>query len=281
MIKRKKLFDILISNAPKNRGADFYHSILNMSWFQVLKYYVLFYIFINLFFASLYFIVPGSLTIPESSFVKCFFFSIQTFSTVGYGAISPHNLYGDIVVSIEIIIGLISVAITTGIVFAKFSKPISKIVFTDKALITKFNDQNVFSFRCANTRNNQIVSAKVELFLLYKELTKEGQTLTRFQSLPLQKDYTPIFALSWTIFHNINESSPLYQLSIDDMKKKGHEFIVLIHGNDDTYNQTIHKTHYYTPDDIVLNHLYEDITKRNPDGTRIIDYQNFNKLREL
>jgi inward rectifier potassium channel len=279
--KQNNFFDIVIKNAPFKANRDFYHYLLKISWPLILFYYFLFYLIVNLIFAILYWLVPGSLSLTDASLVKCFFFSIQTFSTVGYGVISPASLYGNIIVSIEIIFGLISMAVTTGLVFAKFSKPSSKIMFTNNALITTINGEKVLTFRCANARNNKIISANIELNLLFSEKTKEGHPITRFVPLKLQRNYSPIFALSWSIFHTINEDSPLFNYSIEEMKKNQFEFIVIINGTDDTYYQGIHHTHYYRPEHLIADKYFIDILQRLSDGTRVIDYEHFHHYKEL
>lgn len=268
------------SNSPIQHKDDFYHNLLKASWPKLISFYFLFLLGLNLFFAGLYFFIPGSLNISDPSFLQCFFFSIQTVSTVGYGVISPASTLGNIVVCFEIILGLIVMALTTGLIFAKFSKPISKILFTKNILINNFNQQRVLSFRCANGRNNQIISASVELFLLHSEVTAENHKITRFTALPLQRSYSPIFALSWTIFHTIDQSSPLFNLTIEEMKNRKYEFVILINGIDETYSQTIHQTYYYEPEDIIFDQYFEDIIKRAEDGTRYVDYKFFNELKK-
>jgi inward rectifier potassium channel len=136
-------------------------------------------------------------------------------------------------------------------------------------------------FRCANGRNNQIISASVELHLLYADYTSEGHSITRFIPLKLHKSYTPIFALSWSVFHTIDLGSPLIGLTKEEMLQKKYEFIIVINGTDDIYTQTIHQTKYYTPLDIEFDKYFIDILQRKPDGTRTIDYRNFNQLKEV
>ncbi len=274
---KKVQFDIVRKNNPDRSYLDVYHYLLKISWVQLFAFYILFFLGINAVFASIYMTVPGSLSENAREFKDAFFFSVQTFSTVGYGTISPNNLFGNIVAVFEIMIGVVTVAVTTGLVFSRFSKPSAKILYTKNLLHTHYDGENVLMFRMANTRSNQIISAKVELHYLYNSTTVEGQKIVRFSPLKLQKDYSPLFSLSWSVFHTIDQESPLFGKTPDEINQSNLEFMVVMNGTDGTFSQSIYDMHYYKAADIVFDKHFADILHRDENGTRVIDYDNFHK----
>lgn len=277
--KNRNRFDIPIQrlNAPKEFGRDLYHKLLKASWPAILTYYVLGFLTINFFFAFLYLLIPNALSGEEINFKNAFFFSVQTFATVGYGHITPANDIANYLSILNVMAGMIYVAVTTGMIFAKFSRPTSKILFTENMLMTNFEKKKVLMFRVANARNNQIINANIEVMYTYDHVTPEGVRMRRFEPLQLQRNYTPLFALSWTILHDITESSPFYHKSIHDLKKGQIEIFVIIHGHDSVFGQTIHQMYNYKPDDILIDYYFEDFLTQNEHGTRILDYSKFNK----
>lgn len=262
-------------NEPKGYHKDLYHKLLKVSWLNLFITYVLFFISLNLLFAALYMVSPGSLSIAPLTLKHAFFFSVQTFSTVGYGAISPVSVYGNTIVVIEIMIGLISTAVSTGLVFARFSKPSARIMYSKNILFTHYNNQPVLMFRMANSRSNEIISASVELHYTYPEVSSEGIKMIRFAGLKLERNYSPLFSLSWTIIHVINNESPFYQKSFEEIKKTNSEFFVIFNGTDGTRSQTIHDFYSYSTDNLLNEQYFVDIISKKDDGTRLIDYQFF------
>lgn len=275
VLMNTQAYKIIKKNSPENTFQDIYHNLLKISWLHLFIIYIIYFLFINTFFAILFYIVPDSISAPVHNFQSTFFFSVQTFSTVGYGIVSPHNFYGNTIVVIEIMTGFISTALTTGLVFAKFSRPSAKILYSKNLLLTRFDNQKVLMFRIANSRSNQIISANVELHRVHATTSSEGKSIVRFQPLKLQKSYSPIFSLSWTVFHTIDTDSPLYGKTLEEIHKSHDEFYVIVNGTDGTFSQSIHDTYFYRSTDILENHHFVDILHREPDGTRVIDYQNF------
>ena len=274
-MQKKSSYNIIKENSPEALHKDLYHRLIKASWLNLFFWYVVLYLTINILFALLYLIVPGCISSGTSDFKTAFFFSIQTFSTVGYGTISPLNLYGNIIVVIEIMTGVISVALTTGLVFAKFSKPEAKLIFSKNLLLTNFDGQKVLMFRVANARTNNIISANIELHYIYPTVTAEGIRLVRFAPLKLIKSYSPVFSLSWSVFHPIDQDSPFFNKTADEIKELPYEFFVILQGIDGTLSQTIHDMHPYQIKDVLINHHFVDILKRKDDGTRVINYANF------
>ncbi len=278
MATNKPLSKIIKRNSPEGRHRDLYHNLLKISWTRLFLVYVLFFVTINFVFAGLYAMVPESITAKAQDFKSAFFFSVQTFSTVGYGTIAPQNLYGNLIVVLEIMTGVVSMAVTTGLVFAKFSRASAKILYSKNLLLSTFDGENVLMFRMANARSNQIISANVELHHIYNVTTPEGRSMVRFSPLKLQKNYSPIFALSWTVFHTIDADSPFFGKTIEEIYAAKYEFYIIISGNDGTFSQKIYDTHSYRSEDIIPNHYFVDILERASDGTRIIDYKKFHLI---
>ncbi len=274
-MKKDDTFNIIKKNSPENRHRDLYHNLLKISWLNVLFVYVLFFITINFIFAGLYLLVPGSITAEANNIKQAFFFSVQTFSTVGYGTISPVSFYGNIIVVLEIMTGVVSMAVTTGLVFAKFSKPSAKLIYSSNLIMTKFDEKDVLMFRMANARSNNIISANVEFHYLYSTVSPEGISIVRFLPLKLLRSYSPIFSLSWSVFHPVDSESPFFGKTIEEIKNLHFEFIVILKGTDGTFSQNIYDTYRYKTDDILFNHHFVNILERLDDGTRVIDYAKF------
>src|SRR5438876_4614295 len=194
--------------------SDLYHLILTLSWPQFLALVVLVYLVINCLFAAAYVASPDSIANARAgSFTDAFFFSIETLATVGYGYMNPRSLYGHSVAAIEILVGIITFAVVTGLVFARFSRPQARVMFSRNAVIDSFNGQRTLMLRAANQRQNQILEATATLALVRDERTLEGPSFRRFYELGLVRSRSPAFALTWTIMHTIDAKSPLHGLT--------------------------------------------------------------------
>jgi inward rectifier potassium channel len=276
----KNWYKIVATNSPdlgyKHGFKDIYHYLMRSSLPRVFQFYVIIFLTINTLFAFIYLAVPGSISGPHT-FRNTFFFSVQTFSTVGYGTVSPQNLYGNIIVVMEIMTGVLTVALTAGLAFAKFSKPSAKLIYSKNILLTTFDNEPVLMFRLANSRGNQITSANIELHRVYLFTTKEGNQIVRFKSLKLIRDYHPVFALSWSVYHPIDKDSPFFGMTHKELKESRDEFYVVFNGIDSAFSQTIHDVHYYKMDHLLTNHRFADILHRDNDGTRYIDYEKFDQ----
>lgn len=268
----------LVSVGVKNSfNKDLYYYVIEASWFQVYFLFLTFYLFSNLLFATLYFIIPNSLSGPTSlTFADYFYFSVQTMSTIGYGVLSPQGHVANILVTIEAAFGLISVAVLTGLVFAKISKPYAKIRFSKNAIINDFDGVPCLSFRMGNIRGNDIVEANVTLSALMDEQTVEGQSFRRIYDLKLKRSYTPFFKLSWTLFHPLDERSPLYKMN--DQKESLQAIAVTVTGHDGTFSTTVYSRHLYSPDDIIENKYFKDILSFETGGKMTVNYNNFDTL---
>lgn len=249
---------------------DLYHRILGLSWPQFFLSLTIIYFFVNFLFAALYFFLgPQGLSGIKSTdpysvsfFAECFFFSIQTFSTIGYGAVFPSGLVDNIVVSFQALLGLLSVGLMSGLFFSRFSKPSARVTHSKFALITNYNGNRVLMFRMANARMNQIIEANVSVMIIQDTISPEGVHLRKLTDLPVIRSRTPAFAMSWTVIHIIDEKSPLYQKTLEQLTAETAEIFVLVSGHDESFNQLVFSRYSYTADDIILDRQFKDIMIR-------------------
>jgi inward rectifier potassium channel len=264
-----------------------YHALLTMSWWRFFGLTALFYFGANLLFAAAYMLCgPGSLSVPESAgiesrFLQAFFFSIHTLATIGYGTISPVGFAANVIVSIESFIGLFGLALCTSLLFARFSRPTARILFSDRAVISPYRGVTAFEFRIANARRNQIIELEAKvLFARFEEVN--GRPLRRFYPLKLERDRVVFFPLSWTIVHPIDGTSPFYGMSPEDLSKTRGEFLVLLTGFDETFSQTVHARSSYMADEVVWNARFADIFNRPADdGLLTIDVRKLHSIESV
>jgi inward rectifier potassium channel len=264
---------------------DVYHYLLKTSWVKVFGLLFFIFLLLNAIFTCLYLFGGDCLEHARyasfaNSFIDSFFFSLQTITTIGYGNIYPKNLYAEVIVFIEAFCGLIIEAMATGLMFAKFSIPQARIVFSNNVVINKRNGKDTLMFRVANERGNHIVEAHTTVVLSVNDITEEGDQGRILIDLELIRKSTPVFALSWSVFHVIDEKSPLYNKTAKDFEKLDAMIFVSIVGIDNTSGQTIHTRHAYNYHDILCNSRFQDILKQDVDGNRFIDFSIFHNTEK-
>jgi inward rectifier potassium channel len=260
---------------------DFYHRLLTISAWTLFALLCAGYVVFNLVFAGLYLLQPGSIAnAAPQSFADPFFFSVQTMATIGYGEMRPATFYANILVTIEVLLGMTGLAIASGLVFARFSRPTARVMFSKVAVIAAHDGVPSLMFRAANQRRNEILEAQVSVMLLRDEISSEGVEMRRFHDMEVSRPRTPMFALTWTVIHPIGENSPLYGESRESLLRAHAQIIVSIVGLDETFSQQIHARHTYDAGDIRWNHRFVDIIGRAEDGHRSIDYRRFHDTAE-
>jgi inward rectifier potassium channel len=239
-----------------------YHALVTISWTRFYAIIGLCYLGVNLAFAIAYYLCgPGALqgTDPrQSRFTECFFFSVQTIATIGYGRINPDGLAANILVAIEAVIGLMGFALATGLAFARFSQPTAKILFSDKAVVAPYAGRTGFMFRIANEREKQLVDLHAQVVFSRRE-EPGGVPTRRFYQLPLEREGVALFPLHWVVVHAIGERSPLYGLSHADLADSDAEFLVLLTGYDETSAQVVHARSSYKPEEVVVGARFKDM----------------------
>ncbi len=269
---------------PHSYWGDIYHLLLTMPWPTFVSLTSLLYLLINALFALAYSLGGGIETGNEhelSYFLELFFFSVQTIASIGYGAMYPTSLYAHWVVVIESIVGLIFIATTTGLVFARFSLPTARILFSDVAVVAPFNGVPTLMFRTANKRKNYILEAQLWVTLVRDEFSQEGEFMRRFHDVPLMRSHTPVFSLSWTAMHPIESGGLLDGDTVESLKLDNAQIIVTLTGFDETLAQTIHARHTFNASDIYWNHRFADILLIGSHGRRVIDFNQFNVIHPV
>lgn len=270
---------------PRFRAPDMYHQLLRASWLRLTFYFLTTFFLFNCLFSGLFMLDTHGFTHPDPvidapRFWQFFFFSIETVATVGYGNMVPLSLYANIVVAVEISLGILFFALVTGIMFARFSRPTARILFSKVAVIEPVEGVPTLMFRAANQRHNLIFQAAASVSVLGDE-TVEGSRMRRFRDLALVRDANPIFTLTWTIMHPIDVDSPLHQWLDSREAPEGFEIIVVLSGVDERTGHTIHGRWAYTPRDLRWNARFVDILGKDEHGVRTVDYGRFDEVRDL
>ena len=259
--------------------SDFYHNAMTASWPVFFGALAAGFVAVNLVFALVYAVGdapvanarPGSLS-------DLFFFSVETTSTVGYGDMHPQTDYGHFVATVEIFTGMCFLAVMTGLIFARFSRPRARFIFAEHPVVAVHQGQPTLMIRVANARNNTISQATARLWLFRVEKTVEGYELRRYYELMLDRREHPMFMLTWSIFHTIDETSPLYRMTANDLAAADATLTLNVGGVDDSSAQRLYARRLYSHRDIRWNHRYKDITSVSADGRLLIDYSLFHEV---
>jgi inward rectifier potassium channel len=282
LVHSRRSVDALRLDFPARWHNDLYHHTLVLSWWVFLLAGSGLYLVLNLVFAGLYLLEPGSIANARpGSFGDAFFFSIQTMATIGYGVMTPSGTYANIVMTLETMVSLTFAAVTTGVTFARFSRPTARVTFSRFVTVAPYNGVPTLTVRLSNSRRNQILEADVRVTLLRNVRSVEGQTMRRFYDMALSRGHTPIFALSFTVMHPIDEQSPLFGATPESLAREGAELLVTVTGIDETMSQTIHARISYGSEDIRFGHRFVDMFGYTPSGQLVIDYGNFDQIRPV
>jgi len=258
---------------------DFYLLLLQASWPKLILTFGLLYVVANAAFALAYTLDRGSIeNARPGSFIDAFFFSVQTMATIGFGKLVPQTALANCLVTVESLVGLLGLAIATGLVFAKFSRPTARVIFSNNAVIAQWEGVRSLMVRTANERDNRILEAHIHLVLIRTETTAENVLVRRVIDLPLVRNRNPSFGLSWTAIHPIKEGGPLFGATPETLAASDDEIVVSLTGLDETYSQTIHARRSYRAREILCGVRFADILTRLPDGRMEIDYRHFHDV---
>ena len=273
--------DRLIRGVSTRRLDDLYHQLVRASWPALIGLIAAAFTIANLAFGLGYYLDGGIENATSGSFGDAFFFSVQTMATIGYGKLAPVTLISNILVSIEAFTGLLSLALMTGLVFSKFSRPTARVRFSRCAVIGPRDGVTSLMLRMANMRANRIVEANIHVVFARQETTVEGESIRRFYDLTMTRNRSAMFVLSWTAVHRIVEGSPLFGQTRDSLADCQPEIVVSITGLDETVSQTIHTRHTYELEEIIWGARFADVLILHPDGSRSIDYTRFDEVEML
>ena len=267
---------ILTNRRLLNKFLDPYHLVLTLTWPEFFGGLIIVFVMVNLFFGTVFYLVPASvINARPDVFLDYFFFSIETVATVGYGVMSPGNLYGHVAASLEILTGMVSIALTTGLVFARFSRPTARILFSRVAVIREFEGERVLMLRLANERHNRIVEASASLSIVRLEINAQGESFFRIHDLRLLRQQTPVLALTWSLIHPIDEQSPLYGIDADQLAASRSRIVVSVAGHDETMAARVYAGKDYEADDLIFDGRFVDILQMTPAGGRVVDLTRF------
>lgn len=271
----------VMKGQDSGRFLDFYHGILTVSWPAFFLRLAMAFVTVNLVFAALYMLDRGGIAHARpGSFADAFFFSIQTLGTLGYGVMAPQTLWANLLVTVESFSGILTIALFTGVIFARFSRPFARVLFSNVAVVAPFDGVPTLMFRTANQRGDAIMDASVTVTLARQHTSREGVTMRRFQDLKLQRSNNSLFALSWTVMHAIDADSPLYGLTPEDMQAQDMEIIIMLAGLDEILADRIYARHAYWADEILWNQRFVDVISVNDAGHRVVDLTRFHDTRD-
>jgi len=256
--------------------ADLYHRLLTVSWTGFFALIAVSYVLFNVGFGLLYLLQDGAIANARPhDFGDAFFFSVQTMATIGYGEMRPATLYANLLMTVEVLMGMTGLALATGLIFARFSRPTARVMFSAVAVVSRHDGVPTLMFRAANQRRNRILEASVNVMLVQNEVTKEGEVMRRFYDLKLARHRNPSFVLTWTVMHPVDAGSPLRGMTPAQMDAQEVEIVAAIAGLDESLAQTIHARHVYRAGDIRWGWRLADIIGRTGEGALAVDYTRF------
>ncbi len=270
----------LVKNLNQSWYTDVYHYLLAITWRRLLGLFFLFYLGTNALFGFLFWLGGNDISNARpGSYADDFWFSVQTYSTIGYGAMAPVTTYAHVLVTLEAFAGMMALALGTGIVFAKFSRPTARVAFSDKVCVHLRNGRPVLEFRLANQRRGSLSDATMKFSVVRDEVTAEGQPMRRSSPLELERSHMPVLSLAWNCIHVLDEHSPLYGLCPGDTMDRISGFIAILAAHDDTMGDTVHARQWYAAEDVLHNMRFVDMidTKSEP-GIISIDHALLNEV---
>lgn len=281
LINKDGSFNVDRIEISKWSSISIYHALVAMSWKKFNSIVFIYFILINLIFATLYYFtgIEGlkgvEATTEFDKFLEAFYFSTQTFSTVGFGRISPVGNLTSSIAAIESLVGLLGFALATGLLYGRFSRPVARLMFSTNAIIAPFKEGKAFQFRLANKmRNSQISDMNCRVTLAKLE-NENGQLIRRFRILELEVKNIIFFPMTWTVNHPIDENSPLYGMTEKDMKDADLEFMISLSGFDDTFSQNVTTRYSYTHEELIYGAKWVSVFSTNENGQTS---QDLNKL---
>jgi inward rectifier potassium channel len=268
--------EFLKLNTQRYDWRDAYHSILTLTWPQFAGLIFGIYMLINLVFAALYWAGGKSIAeLPPGSFADAFFFSVETLATVGYGHMYPNSLYGHTIATLEIITGMFGMAVVTGLIFVRFSRPTARIMFSKFVVVAPFDGVPTLMLRVGNLRHHAMVEAEFRIMLIRNEPTIEEPDVRRFYTLKLHFDRLIAFPAALTIRHRIDEESPLFGMTPEDLERNGTRLLASIVCVDTVIPAPIQSQIDYNYDEILWNHRFAEIYTEHGNGRFSVDYGRF------
>lgn len=278
-------FNVVRTGEPRFRNYEFYHRLITMSWTKFIFLIFLSYTVVNLIFAIIYYLMGADKLSMDSShmhegekFLEVFFFSSQTLTTLGYGRIAPVGALASIVSSIEAMIGLLGFALATGLLYGRFSRPQARLLYSENAVVAPYRDGSGLMFRMTNMRRNQLIEVEVDVNIGF--LNPETKTRS-FVSLNLERKKINLFPTSWTIVHPIDEASPLYGKTREQLEAMQLEIYVLLKAFDDTFSQTVYSRTSYRAEEIMYGTKFLPMFTQLENGKTLLDLRLINAMEKV
>jgi inward rectifier potassium channel len=259
---------------------DVYHFLRTATWTRILSLFAVLYMTANTLFALVLWVGRGNVS-NEHSFLDYLWFSVQTMATIGYGYLTPMDTFANVVITIESFVGILMAALITGLVFARFSTPSARVLFSKIALVTEHDGKRVLMFRLANERATAIVEATVRAYLTREERLANGEPFRRVYDLPLRRNTSPVFALSFLVVHELDDKSPLHGATPASITADATNVVVTFTGIDDQLAQTVHARYLWSPGDFQFDRRYADLFKIDEHGKRYLDLTHFHETEPL
>jgi inward rectifier potassium channel len=287
LLNRDGSFNVVRAGLGRFERLAPYHHLLTITWPRFLGLVGVAYLALNVLFA-LVFVACGSeallgpgVDMLGGRFSRAFFFSVQTFATIGYGQIGPNGFVPNLVVTVEALVGLMYQALATGLLFARFARPTASIVFSHRAVVAPYHGGSALMFRVANKRRNEII--RLEAQVLFSSMEPDGAGATRrYTLLPLERNTVTFFPLAWTIVHPIDESSPLFGKTAEVLDAQQAEILILLSGIDETFAQTVHARSSYRASEIAWNARFRSMFLQRPHHPQVaVDVSRLHEIEPL
>jgi inward rectifier potassium channel len=287
LLNRDGSFNVARRGVSRVASLNLYHAFMTMTWSTFLGLVLLLYFISNIVFGILYSSLGAEAIVDTSGdpsmslFVRGFFFSVQTFATIGYGTIHPVGLVPNLIVTVESYYSLIVNALITGVVFARFARPTARVVYSDVAVVAPYRDITGLMFRLVNGKNNQLIEVHAKV-MIARFVTEGSRVVRRFDILELERRSVVFFPLTWTIVHPIDEESPLHGLTWQDLVDSDAEILILLTATDETFAQVVHSRTSYKPKEIKFGHKFVNIYNQVHDSEPItIDIRKLSKVEKV
>ena len=285
LINNNGRFNVVHLNKPR-RFSEAYNYLIGISWWQFFFLSFVSYVVANILFSILYLSIGiGQITVPTGNvfrdFLNAFFFSSQTFTTLGYGAMSPSGIASGIISSIEAFVGLMFFAFTTGLLYGRFSKPKAAIRFSKNIVLNDFGANKALMFRIENNRKSTMIYPKVAVTLTLSKKNKSGEYKNSFYNLKLERDTINYLPTTWTIVHEIDKQSPLFEISDLDLIALQGELIVMVSYYDESFNQEVHQMCSYLLNEVKPNYRFIKAYNYNEKGEMVLDHKLFDCIESI
>lgn len=278
-------FNVERTGEPRFRNYEIYHRLITMSWPRFILLIFVAYAIANLLFAGIYYLMgPEKLSMDTShmhegeKFMEVFFFSSQTLTTLGYGRIAPVGWLASTLSSIEAMLGLLGFALATGLLYGRFSRPQAKLLYSDNAVIAPYRGITGLMFRTTNMRRNQLIEVEVDVNVGFYE---PGSKTRNFLPLTLERRRINLFPTSWTIVHPINEESPFYGRTAEELEEMKVEIFAFVKAFDETFSQTVYSRTSYRASEVIYGAKFQPMFAPQPNGKTLLDLRLINAIEKV